>query len=269
MAESTLALAYNDLMGEVGFNLGFSRGTHFEGQAWSPEEQNAIEFAVRSGLRQFYDPPLLEGQATAHLWSFLRPMATLDFPSGSRLVQLPDDCAGIEGDIYLLSAKTTNTWPLRITNPGVIAQMYANVPTCTGRPMYAGIQPIKGTTALQGQRHQLSIFPQSDQDYTLQFQYYIMPDCLSGAFPYAYGLASHSETILESCLAIAEQRLDDTMGLHTAKFMQRLASSISKDRALKAQFLGRNRDNSDNIYGRDRTGPWNQYPGIRVNGVQY
>ena len=58
-----------------------------------------------------------------------------------------------------------------------------------------------------------------------------MPDYLSTPFPYAYGGAEHAETILESCLAVAELRLDDMAGPHNQQFMARLAASISRHSA--------------------------------------
>jgi hypothetical protein len=136
-------------------------------------------------------------------------------------------------------------WLIQWRNEGALREMYAATPTMTGPPMLAALSPLKGTTGIAGQRFILHMFPAADQNYTLQAQYYINPDYLSGAFPFAYGGAPHAETILESCLAIAEQRRDDAMTVHTAKFKERLLASISMDRRLKPQKLGLNRDESD------------------------
>ena len=42
MAESTLSAAFNDLQGELGFFLGFSRGLAFGETAWDALQQNSI-----------------------------------------------------------------------------------------------------------------------------------------------------------------------------------------------------------------------------------
>ena len=56
----------------------------------------------------------------------------------------------------------------------------------------------------------------------------------------------HSETILESCLAIAEQRLENSSGIHTQKFQERLAASCAMDRQLQTpDTMGYNGDQSN------------------------
>ena len=68
----------------------------------------------------------------------------------------------------------------------------------------------------------------------------------------AYGLGGvpHSETLLASCLDIAELRDDDTLGTHSAKFIQRLAASVAQDRANGPTELGYNADSSAGSEGR-------------------
>jgi len=133
----------------------------------------------------------------------------------------------------------------------------------------AALQPIKGTTGTQGQRWQLFVFPKSDAAYTLQFQYYLLPDYLSGAFPYAYGGAQHAETLLAACKAVAELELDDAEGPQAASWQRMLATSIELDRRNKPQNLGYNRDMSDMKHSY----PWRQdlhgYSPVLFGGVQY
>ncbi len=94
----------------------------------------------------------------------------------------------------------------------------------------------------------------------MRFQYYLLPDYLTTNYPYALGGMAHAETVLESCLAVMEERLDDItrgQGPHGIAFMGRLAASISMDRKSKAQTLGRNRDGSDDVGL--RPDGWNHY----------
>jgi hypothetical protein len=254
--ESTLALKLVDLSAEVGLFLGWGRGNipPYTDPPWSSQQQAAITSAVASGLRQFYFPPPMEGMTVSYNWSFLTPTAQLDLPANAMTVQLPDDFGGFEGQITITSQPTLVWYPIKLTNEGMIREQYAQTPLMSGRPLMAAVRPKKGTGATQGQRFELFVFPNPDIDYTLTFIYYILPDYLTGATPYAYGGATHIETILESCLAIAEQRLDDSSTVHSAKFQERLMASITMDRRNKPQQLGVNWDRSDQTQG------WRPYP---------
>src|SRR5438552_16657040 len=101
MAEPTLSLAIDDLRGEVGFFLGFGRGAPKGDATWTTQQLATIDSAVASGLRQFYFPPPVEGQASSYDWSFLKPIVTLAVASQTRTTPLPDDFGGLEGRINL------------------------------------------------------------------------------------------------------------------------------------------------------------------------
>lgn len=73
MAESTLSMTYTDIAGAVG--VLFSYGATVASFTATEAEQVAV--AIRRGLRQFYYPPILEDEKSAHTWSFLHPFATL------------------------------------------------------------------------------------------------------------------------------------------------------------------------------------------------
>lgn len=272
MPESTLALAYNDLTSDVGSFLGFGRGLNGGDQEWDDFQSERIISIVKSGLRQFYFPPLLADERTSYDWSFLRPVTTLTFESGASTLTMPDDFGGIEGWITVSPTTLQRTpWPLRLGTESMVRQQYARLPTTSGPPQMAGLQPIRGTTSRRSSREQLYIWPLADQAYDLQFQYYLLPDALDGTLPYAYGGAAHAETLLESCLSIAEQRLDDAIGVHSMKFMDRLAASVSVDRKHKSQMAGGyNGDRSDQLncdWPRQFHGF--NYGGIKYQGVQY
>jgi len=269
MAESTLTLSWSDMQGEVGFFLGYGRGADNAEAAWTDIQKAAINSIIRSGLRQFYFPPPIEGQESSYDWSFMKPRAQVDFPNKAQKINLPDDFGGFEGQIVITASTSQLWWPIDLKNEGTVAQLYSETPTSTGRPWVAALQWQKGTQATQGQRANLWLFPAADTDYKLEFQYYILPDYLDHAFPFAYGGMLHVETILESCLAVAEQRLDDATGVHTAKFNERLMASINADRRNKPQKIGYNGDRSDlqDRWGRTIYNHYNDR--ILVNGQQY
>lgn len=253
----------------MGFFLGFGRGVAFSDPAWTSRQQTSLDYIVKSGLRQFYYPPPIEGTATAYDWSFLKPTASLQLHQGLSVLVLPDDYGGLEGKITVqATASTTQPWCVEWENEGRVRQRFAVLPSMTGPPMFVAEQWLKqGPTTLKSQQAQLLVFPTADMDYTLQLPYYVNPDYLSNAAPYCYGGAQHSETIVESCLAIAEQRLDDTSGVHGAKFNERLSASIAMDRKSKPQRLGYNSDRSDRS---DRDWPqWWYAPVATYNGGSF
>lgn len=239
--ESTLALTLSDLQVEVAFLLGFSRST----SAWTDEEAAVVSSCIRSGLRQFYVPPILPGMVASHEWSFLRPSWTLVILQGALASQLPDDFGTLDGPIYYAGTDSALPTALPITGEGHIIERRALLPEATGRPTMAAIRPKKGTAQEHGQRFELVLWPTPERDYTINLTYSILPDALTDSRPYPYGGMQHAETILESCLSYAEQRVDDSAGVHKAAFMERLAASVSADRRLKPAFVGYNSDRSD------------------------
>ncbi len=257
--ESTLSIAFNELQANIGVYAGFGRGLVYGEDAWPAQVQARIDDTTRSGLRRFYYPPDYE-------WSFLKPVASLDFASGASTVNLPDDFGGFEGQLTVLTTSSTSMpWRIDWRSEASLREMYSVTPTRTGPPMWAAQQPLKGTAVNRGQRFQLVVFPLADQAYTLQCRYYINPDYLTGAMPYAYGGAEHAETLLESCLAVWEERYDDNRGVHAAAFQDRLAASMGLDRRKKPLGLGYVGDRSDNL-DRDRYNPHWWAPAITYNG---
>jgi hypothetical protein len=241
--QSTLSLTYSDLKAAVGTFLGWGRGADFGDIPWTDKKKLEIDACVKSGLSQFYIPPPLENETASYDWSFLRPTTTVTLASGASTVALPDDLGGVEGSITVLSS-TSRVWlAFQIVNENLVRAKYSEWPNLTGPPQIASLQWLRGDA--QGQKVQLFIFPIADRDYRLQFAYYVNPDYLSTAFPYHMGGMPHAETVLESCLAIAEQRLDDAMTVHSAKFKERLIASVNSDRKMKPQLLGYNGDRSD------------------------
>lgn len=264
--EPSLNIAYNALMGEVGFFLGWGRGAAQGDILWSPTQQKTIDSVVSSGMRRFYYPAAPNGMSIN--WSFLKPTATFTLTVGANVLPLPDDFGGIEGEITILGPNDTTWFPIQICNEGQIRVNFSAFPVISGRPLKAAVQPIKGTGATQSQRFQLFYFPTADTAYTIQFQYYINPDYLTGAFPYAYGGPPHAETLLESCLAVAEQKIDDASAVHSEAFQERLIASAVYDNKMKAQILGYNGDNSDyRGYGLRTLNHYDDY--IRFNGILY
>lgn len=248
MPESTLSLTFSELESETGDYLGFGRGTNGSDTAWSTRQQSDITSCVRSGIRMFYFPMPLPGDVAAYDWSFMRPTRQILLPDGASSVDLPDDFGGLEGDVRVIESGRYTTG-LKQTNESFIASLHSSAPDVTGYPMWCAVRQNSLTTQTKGQRASLYLYPAADEEYTLELQYYILPDALSTSFPYALGGATHAETLKAACKAAAELYKDNERGPMWAIFIDRMRASVSLDRRNKAQTSGYN---SDPGYNRTR-----------------
>lgn len=266
MSEPTLNLKLSDIQSKLANFAGWIA-------PYTAQQQAILDDATASGLRRFYYPTAVPGESAPYDWSFMHPIATLSLvpvTQNPQTILLPDDFGGFEGRITVVTSNSTaQPWTIEWTNAPRIRSMYAVTPNMTGPPMYAAVDPLKGTQGVLGsQRFRLLIFPLADQTYSLQAGYYVNPDMLSGAYPYALGGPEHIETILESCLAVMEERLDDMTAGHALAFEKRLIASIGMDRKKKPPKFGPNIDRSDRPslnYG------WNHYwnPAGTYNGQPF
>lgn len=109
----------------------------------------------------------------------------------------------------------------------------------SGYPEIAALYPVTPDAAT-GSMRQVKFFPAPDSAYVLEYRYKVEPtDLLPGEFP--LGGRTNAETILTSCMAIIDPKLEET-------FIARLASAIDQDQTShQAANLGQNLDRSDEI----------------------
>jgi len=272
--ESTLNLKLTDYAGDVGDYLGWGRGADNGDTAWDARKTGKVASLLKSGYRQFLYPPPVEGSAVMYSWSFLQPVVTLPLAltgEGTTVV-LPPDFAGMIGDVYLSREGQNGLYPLKEVPVGFILERQSVGPTTSGRPLYFCVEALKQTGAASSPRKQFRLWPVSDGEYSVQFQYYLVPNAIDIVYPYAYGGAPHAETVRAACLMAAEQDMDDERGIWKAQFQERLVASIGVDMRDKPRWIGYNADRSDGrraalgpTYSRHLLG----FPAVTVNGVQY
>lgn len=243
MPESGLALTYFDFAADLGDFLGWGRGSKYGDEAWTARKEALIEQDVADGQRHFYWPMILPGERAVHSWSFMKPIATVTLTSGTREVRLPEDCLTVLSDI-VVSADDGGVLlqPLKPHNPTRLRQLYSQQPEATGAPVIAAIQAEKLDNPTQSSRYTLQVFPEADQDYTLEFQYKISPEAINGARPYCYGGVMHVSTVQAAIRMASEQRRNDKLGIWTAKYIELLAKSVAHDRKNQNRWHGSNPD---------------------------
>lgn len=123
---------------------------------------------------------------------------------------------------------------ISIVDEASLRQLQQTAPA-NGLPKYAAIRPLR-SEGDEAQRWQVVFYPTPNSDRTLYYRYTIAPPPVSDDRLWPYGGKQHAETILQSCLSVAEQReTKDANGPATARFLERLAASIQLDKMGRAQ----------------------------------
>jgi hypothetical protein len=164
---------------------------------------------------------------------------------------LPWDFGGMSGEGNFVYDRDSNKLEvITVTSEQQIRRLRQNDITA-GTPYCAAIVP-KTMAGTSGQRWEVMFHNPPDTVLTLHYRYYILPDALVlTTLEYPYGSAAHSETILESCLAVAESReKEGGTGEHQARFGGLLVSSIDHDKGLGEAIIhyGYNGDYSDETH---------------------
>jgi hypothetical protein len=158
---------------------------------------------------------------------------SLDRPKYS----MPATFDGMDGPLTYESGSGNN--PIRVFPEYDVRRRSQNY-NSSGTPQVAGLYP-EDPDATTGTVRKIKLYPSPDAVYVLEYRYKIEPaDLAEGEFP--LGGRVNAETILMSCLAILNPKLEET-------FLARLASAIDQDQTShQAANLGQNLDRSDDVY---------------------
>lgn len=223
----------------IGRQLGY--GPHQAG--WNHKQASEVAVALETGLRKFYAPPVLPNESYSWEWSFLCPLGSIVTNDEAYTYDLPDGFVTLAGPLTFAPGDGIICPPVQ-----VVAEYQLRVQlqraTAAGRPLLAAVRPKpvnSGGTA----GYEIQVWPQPDDAYELSFRYQVNPAGLPNEACLPYGGQQHAQTIIEACLAAAEEMTGTINGPHAAKFMECLIASVSVDRRLAPETLGYNRDLSD------------------------
>lgn len=228
MAESGLSIGLPDLRKEVGSFLGY--GT----SGWSTDQQNEIDRYIQSGVRRVLYPPAVSEETAGYEWTWLSPTTTITTVSGTADYDLPDDLGRIVGELHYPSEEYRTD--IVHVPEGQILQARAGSDDSGAPYWYA--ERWKATTGTTGQRKELLLYPEPDQAWALTYSYEAFQGALSADYPYPPGGMKLAELYIESCLAVAEERGDDQVGLHRTEFERLLVDAVRRDKKTGPKVFG-------------------------------
>lgn len=232
MAESSLTMTRLQLKQALGEQLSISRDPN----DWSADAAADVNRILAKGLRSFYLPMIRSKNPNApletYLWNFLIRRTTVSLSNGTNLYSLGDDFSGwVDTE---LAFTTSKDWSLKLVEMWRVlekVQAGTSMPTGITQPLLAAVEPDT-FTATTGQRWKMLVWPTPTGSLTVTGRYRSEPDFFSDDAHYPLGGALHAETLLESCLAAAEELNDTTATIHRDRFQQLLEASIAADQEL-------------------------------------
>ena len=193
------------------------------------ESRDTVDDIINDGYERFLNPPAAPGDRKPHRWNFLRPYFTLTTVSGKDDYGLPEDFGGLDGPMYY--QRSDNRWfPVsKVDANKILAQRQTDsLPTSSYPTEFAIVADYPNSAAPPSSM--LMLWPNPDAAYHLKARYYVIAGMLSEEKPYPVCPATHNQCLQEAVLSVAEERLEDTQGIHHQNFMERLQSSVSIDR---------------------------------------
>lgn len=251
---------------DIGYYLGFPANP----MEWSYDQQGMVDNLVQAGTDSFHMPDIIpELKSEMHVWTFLTPIATLTTVADTEDYDAPAAFGGIEGDFTYQTANE-GYGAIRVVGEEQIRIHKMTSPIQSGKPTHAcTFAAIDSDPGYQQNVYTIRLWPKPDGEYILEYRYRIIANTMGGrgyTQSVALGVPIHRETLLMSCLRIAEERIKLIVdGPMARRYRERLKTSISYDSNLnKPDFLGYNGDNS----GSGRR-DFNRATTVTVNSVQY
>lgn len=162
---------------------------------------------------------------------------------------LPDDFGRLVGELHY--ATDDNRGAVSVVSIADLLDMRSSGDRISA-PSFAAIQ-YKSSDGSSGQRQEILFWPKPNASYTFSYNYEAYSGVLSDTYPYPLGGMQLAELYIESCLAVAEQRVNEEAGLHTQMYKVLLEDAVARDKKRGAQIFGQV-GNREAAYGRVRHG---------------
>lgn len=216
-----MTLSYNDLRIRVSNFLGSTS----PGVAPTGTDLTTVDGIIDRGIRQFLYPIDMKYR-TPHEWSFIKQPWSFSTVSGQWKYALPIDFSDLLTEFSHDSSQALQ--PLIKRSAQQIKEMRSYSMT-TGWPMYYAVVPQRYDIEI-GTAYELWLYPNPSQAYTFSCFYRVDPVKLSATTDLVIGGISVIESILETCLGVAELQEDNnTSTTHQAKAVELIQTAIRFD----------------------------------------
>ena len=233
------------------------------------------------------------GTTTKHLVGTVADSTTLDLAEAAGFTgtgisctvhyngtyALPTKFAGIEGvivyDSFFGTDPQRSDMTIEVTDITKLRDKFQYLDDRDDKPLSAAVFATNAGAASSatGTQHRIQIYPIPDAAYRLRYVMVNEPDQLDNDSEIPLGGVLHAETILASCLSIAEQVIfPSSPHRYREHYLARLRASVELDRqAYTTENLGYNGDPSDHKFTDANFKRILRRPdvSVTVNGTQY
>lgn len=217
-----LDVTYDYLRREIGRATGLGR----DPTTWESHEVNDVADILAGAMRRYYWP-MPVGEGPRYVWSFLKRVQSLDLADGTNTYELPSDFGGSISGLMFPAGSAVRVAEQLMEEE--IRSLYATR-NLSGDPRNFAVR-AKNVVGNSETRYEIMVYPTPARAVTISYRCLIIPPALSAANPIPLGGAQHSQTIIQACLADAEEKLNDVAGgVHEKRFMDCLQTSIQVDR---------------------------------------
>jgi len=165
---------------------------------------------------------------------------------------MPNDFNRIVGMLHYETDQHLKS--IQITSVSRILQLRA-ASQYSNTPSYAATR-YKTSSGVTGQRSEIMFYPDTDEARTLTYEYEAYSGKLSDASPYPLGGSHLAELFIESCLAVAERRVNNEVAFHNEQFTRLLIDAVKRDKGRSGRNFGQmgHREDHLNTFHRGYTG---------------
>jgi hypothetical protein len=160
-----------------------------------------------------------------HYWSFLRRMYTLVTHSSQWRAVMPPDFSSMASRPHFALSKAYMELTQVPVDVVLENRVFGNF---TSFPAQFAIAPVTYDVE-SGTRFEMLLWPTPNTSHEITFMYNTVPEALTTSTEYFVGGPEASEVILEGALAIAEQKEEDIVGIHTQLYAEKLQRLVAND----------------------------------------
>lgn len=212
------------------------------------DDLTAAQNVVYRAYRRFLYPVSFTEKRT-HIWSWLKKEATLLLEASKDEYLLPQDFDALNRP-FMFTMNTGHYGSITKTSMAklMLEKSYNSV---SSWPLMCAIYP-ESVSQTVDQNKKVIFYPAPSGVYQLNYSYVCEPPKPSAATDIFFGDAITDETLLQVCLAVAEQESDEKIGIQSQLADQQVQALILKDSNDAPDTVGYVKDGNIGNYGNMR-----------------